>query len=158
MKIVIGADKAGYDLKEAVVAHLTTNSHEITDLGPDSGDQMVSFVEVADKLSEIIASGNAERGILICGTGMGMALTANKHKGIYAAVVESVYAARLSRLINNANVLCVGGFIVANKLAADIVDVFLETEFLQDFQQWRVDFLTSQMGLLKKVENRNFKE
>lgn len=157
MKIVIGADKAGYGLKKNVVAHLKNSTHEIKDLGPSNGDQMVSFVEMADNLSGIITNGDAERGILICGTGMGMALAANKHKGIYAAVVESVYTARLSRLINNANVLCMGGFIVANKLAVDIVDVFLETEFLQNFEQWRVDFLTSQIEALHKIETKNFK-
>lgn len=157
MNIVIGSDKAGYSLKESIVSHINNTPHELLDIGSNNPNEMVSFVEIAAHLSQIILNGDAERGILICGTGMGMSLAANKHKGIYAAVVESVYTARLSRLINNANVLCLGGFLLGSKLAADIVDVFLETEFLQDFEQWRVDFLSSQLEAIKQVEKQNFK-
>jgi len=156
MKIFIGSDKVGYALKEAIVKHLEKTTYEIIDLGPDNDDQVVSFVDVASQISEKVAEGEADRGILICGTGMGMALTANKHKGIRAAVVESEYTARLSRLINDANVLCLGGFILGNILAAAIVDTFLETKFVHEFEEWRVDFLNSQLEALKEVENRNF--
>jgi ribose 5-phosphate isomerase B len=156
MKIAIGSDKAGFELKEAVLRHLAESPYEVIDVGPIDGEEMVSFVNNAAQVAERVTRGEVERGILICGTGMGMSLAANKHKGIYAAVVESVYTAKYARLINNANVLCMGGFIVAKKMAADIVDVFLETDFLQDFEQWRVDFLCTQMDALKKIEDQNF--
>jgi len=157
MRILIGADKAGYELKEYVVEHLSSSQHEVTNLGPFDVEERVSFVDMADVLCKKILQGEADRGILICGTGMGMSLAANKHKGIYAAVVESTYTARLSRLINNANVLCMGGFVLVKNRAFEIVDTFLETNFLQDFEQWRVDFLTAQLDQLRELEEENYK-
>ena len=157
MKIVIGSDKAGFALKSSVAAHLTSKTHQFTDIGPENDKERVSFVEIADNLCASIQKNKAELGILVCGTGMGMSLAANKHLGIYAAVVESIYSAKMSRLINNANVLCMGGFIVGPTLANEIVDVFLATEYLYNFEQWRRDFLNEQLAALKKIESINFK-
>jgi ribose 5-phosphate isomerase B len=157
MKILISSDKAGFALKQGILKHLEFSTHEPTDLGPETDDHVVSFVDIAARLSKMIADGKADRGILICGTGMGMALTANKHKGVRAAVVESVFTARYCRLINDANVLCLGGFILGSTLAFAIVDAFLETEYLHEFEQWRVDFLNSQLEALKNIETDNFK-
>ena len=157
MRVVIGSDKAGFNLKSSILKHLEGSPNKVIDLGPTSGEERVSFVEIADRLSQTILAGDADRGILVCGTGMGMSLAANKHKGIYAAVVESVYAARMCRLINNANVLCMGGFIIGNHMAAEIVDEFLTTEYLENFEQWRKDFLNSQLQALQKIEENNFK-
>ena len=95
-------------------------------------------------------------GILICGTGMGMSICANKHKGIYAAVVESVYAAEYSRKINNANVLCMGAFMIGETMAKDMALAFVHTEFLQNFPEWRVNFLSGQLQYVQELENEQF--
>ena len=124
MKILIGADKGGFRLKEAIALHLK--------------EQGVEF-------------------ILVCGTGMGMAVTANKFKSVRAAVVESQYAAAYSRKINDANVLCLGGFIIGDTMGCEIADAFLSTGFVEGFPQWRVDFLNSQKALLAELETKNFK-
>lgn len=158
MKILIGADKGGYRIKEAVIQHLHERGMDIEDIGIYSLDKPVPFTALASEASRRIQSGAAERAILVCGTGMGMAITANKFKGVRAAVVESQYAARYSRKINDANVLCMGGFIIGPDMACEIVDTFLETGFLEDFPQWRIDFLTTQKAALEEIENINFKE
>jgi len=157
MKIVIGSDKAGFTLKTAVKRYLDDKGYEVFDVGPADGKELVSYVEIAHAAADMIVSGKAERGILVCGTGMGMSMTANKHRGIYAAVVESEYAARYCRLINNANVLCLGAFLFGEKLAVDVVETFLNTGFMTNFEKWRVDFLESQRKAMFDLEERVFK-
>ncbi len=88
---------------------------------------------------------------------MGMSIAANKHKGVYASVVESVYAAEYCRKINNANVLCMGAFILGETMAKEIVNRFLETEFTQDFPQWRVEFVTKQQEIMAAYEEEQFR-
>lgn len=157
MKIVIGSEKAGFALKTAIKRHLLEQGHEVYDVGPAEGKELVSYVEIAHQAANMVASGDAERGVLICGTGMGMSLAANKHRGVYAAVVESEYSARNCRLINNANVLCLGAFLFGERLAIDTVDTFLNTGFMTDFAQWRVDFLESQRKAMLTLEEKAFR-
>lgn len=157
MKIAIGSEKAGFFLKNAVKNDLEKKGHIVIDVGPETGNELTSYVDTAQKVSQKILSGDAEKGVLICGTGMGMALAANKHKGIYAAVVESVYTAKLSRLINDSNIVCLGAFIVAEKMAYEIVDTFIETGYLTNFEKWRVEFLSSQKKAMSEVEEKSFK-
>lgn len=157
MKILIGADKGGFAVKEAIAEYLKGLNLEYEDLGTISLDEPKNFTSIASAVGKEISSGKAEKAILVCGTGMGMAITANKFKNVRAAVVESQYAAMYSRKINDANVLCLGGFIVGAQMACEIVDTFLNTEFVQDFPQWRVDFLHSQKAALHEIENVNFK-
>lgn len=157
MRILIGADKGGFAVKEAIAAHLRELGMEFEDVGTLSLSEPRTFTEIAKHTGKEISEGRAQRAILVCGTGMGMAITANKFKGVYAAVVESQYAAMYSRKINDANVLCMGGFIVGPTMACEIVDTFLGTEFVQDFPQWRVDFLQTQKAALKGTEQQNFK-
>lgn len=157
MKIVIGSDKAGYLLKESVKEMLTGQGHEVTDVGTTDPEAPKPHMVTGPAAAWRIQSGEAERGILICGTGMGMSMAANKNKGIYAAVVESVYGAEYCRKINDANVLCLGAFIVGEAMAKEMVNVFLETEFVQDFPKWRVDFLTEQKEVLKAHEEKVFR-
>lgn len=157
MKIIIGADKGGFALKEAIAGHLRERGLEFEDLGTLSLSQPKDFTQIADRVGRRISQGQADRGILVCGTGMGMAIAANKHKGVYAAVVESQYAASYCRKINDANVLCLGGFIIAPSMGLEIVDTFLDTEFVQDFPQWRVDFLKSQKLAMAELEENSFR-
>ena len=155
MKILIGADKGGFALKEAVAAHLREQGVELEDVGTLSLSEPKTFTEIARTVGGRISGGEAKRGILLCGTGMGMAITANKFPGVYAAVVESQYAAMYSRKINDANVLCRGGFIVGPTMACEIADTFLHTEFTEGFPQWRVDFLHTQREALREIEREN---
>lgn len=158
MKIVVGADKGGFALEEAIVSHLRESGYaDIADVGTVSLDAPINFTDIAEKAAKMVGSGEYDRGILVCGTGMGMAITANKFKNIRAAVVESQYAADYSRRINDANILCLGGFIIGAQMGCEIADTFLDTEFVQDFPQWRVDFLNSQKAALAGVEQRNLK-
>ncbi len=128
MKIVIGSDHAGYNLKNKVIAHLKENGYEPMDVGTYSSDSC-HYPDYAAKVAEAVSSGEYERGILVCGTGIGMSMAANKHKGIRAACCSDTFSARLTRMHNDANVLCFGERVVGEGLACDMVDLFITTEF-----------------------------
>lgn len=157
MKIVLGADKGGFNLKQAIASHLQERELEFVDAGTLTLEDCKPFTAVAETAAALISEGAADRGILICGTGMGMSIAANKFKGVRAAVVESLYAASYARKINDANILCLGGFIIGASMGCEIVDAFLDTEFVENFPQWRVDFLRDQKACLEKLERRNFR-
>ena len=157
MKVVIGADKGGFILKEAIASRLAERGIEFEDVGTISLDACRDFVSVAEAAAGIVSRGEAELGILLCGTGMGMAITANKFKGVRAAVVESQYAAEYARKIHDANILSMGGFIVGPTMGCEIADSFIDTAFVQDFPQWRGDFLHEVKQKLAAVEEENFK-
>ena len=157
MKIVLGADKGGFSLKESIANRLRERGLDFVDVGTVTLDECKPFTLVAETAAGMISRGEADRAILICGTGMGMSIAANKFKGVRAAVVESQYAAGYARKINDANVLCMGGFIIGPSMGCEIADTFLDTEFVQDFPQWRVDFLHEQKQCLQDLENQNFK-
>lgn len=128
MKIGIGCDHGGYELKEDIVDFLSKEGHEPVDLGCFSGDS-VDYPDFANATCQKVLDGDCERGILICGTGIGMSMAANRHKGIRASLCNEACSARLSREHNNANILCLGARIVGVALALDILKVFLETDF-----------------------------
>lgn len=152
MKIVLGSDKSGFGLKEAVKKHLIECGHEITDVGTQDMEHGIPYFEVAPKAAEMVQSKEYEKGILICGTGMGMAIVSNKFEGIYAAVVESVYAAKKSRAINNANILTMGGWVIAPEMGIEIVDAFLNTEFTEGLEEWRQTFLKNAYKKVGEIE------
>lgn len=131
MKIVIGCDHAGFSLKPIVKDHLAALGHEIVDVGTNSADSC-HYPVFAHALCEKIQSGECELGILICGTGIGMSMAANKHKGIRAACCSDVFSARLTREHNDANVLCFGERVVGAGTALDLVDAFLNAEYLNN--------------------------
>lgn len=127
--IYIGADSAGYPLKEEIKAHLADAGYEVVDCGTDS-TASCHYPEFAIKVCESVQADLEGRfGILVCGTGIGMSMAANKHKGIRAALCSDTYSARLTRNHNDANVLCLGGRVIGSCLAMDIVDSFLGAEF-----------------------------
>ena len=138
MKLMIGSDHGGFELKAAVKKHLEELGHEVTDVGcyePASCD----FPDIAEAGCEKILSGECERGILICGTGIGISMAANKIRGIRAACCSDTYSAKYTRLHNDANVLCFGGRVVGDGLACEIVDAYLSVEFEGGRHQRRVD-------------------
>ena len=128
MKIAIACDHGGYVLKVAVVKHLEEKGYEVTDFGCDSTDS-VDYPAYARKVAETVAAGEADKGIVICTTGIGVSIVANKVKGVRCALCSEQTSARLTRMHNDANVLALGGGIVGPNLALDIVDTFLNTEF-----------------------------
>jgi ribose 5-phosphate isomerase B len=130
MKVIMAADPSAFKLKEALRMHLENNGHIVSDVGTTSTHE-VTFYDAAHNACIALQEGKAERGILLCGTGMGVAIVAGKHHGIFAACVESVFAARMCRSINNANVLCLGAMIWGEAMAKEAVDVFLSTAHTQ---------------------------
>ena len=134
MKIVVGSDPWGFELKTAIKAHLSTQGHEVIDIGGQTPNDEQPYWETAASAARAIQNNNAERGILFCGTGMGMAIVTNKFKGIVASVVESALTAKLCRAINNANILAMGGLIVTPFLATKAVDAFLTTAHTEGFE------------------------
>ena len=126
--IVIGSDHGGYELKNHIIKHLEEIGVGYRDMGCYSEDS-VDYPDVAKKVCDIIAQGNAEKGILVCGTGIGISIAANKIKGIRAALCADVYSAKMCREHNAANVLCLGGRVTGRELAFMIVDTYLATEF-----------------------------
>jgi ribose 5-phosphate isomerase B len=137
-KIVIANDHAGVSLKKAVVRHLEENGYEVENLGCDTEDA-VDYPDYANEVASLIKMKKAKIGILICGSGIGMSIAANKHHGIYAANCITKTMAHLARQHNNANVLCLGQRLVEEKLALQIVDEFLTTDFLGGRHEKRID-------------------
>ena len=137
-RIVIGSDHAGFELKKKVKAHLESRGIEVIDVGTDAPESC-NYTVYAHALCEAVTSGEAPLGILVCGTGIGMSMAANKHKGIRAAACENTFSARMTRMHNNANVLCLGERVVGYGLACDMVDLFIDTPFEGGRHQARVD-------------------
>ncbi len=128
MRVALGADHRGFGLKEGLKRWLAARGHEAIDLGPDSSDR-VDYPDYAFRVANAVARHQADRGILVCSTGIGMSIAANKVQGVRAALVDSVRLARLSREHNDANVLCLGADVVSADEARRIVGVWLRTEF-----------------------------
>ena len=128
MKIALGSDHAGFELKEDLRSYLAEMKIDALDLGTYSKDS-VDYPDVAVKVAEKVARGEVERGLLICGTGIGMSIVANRFAGVRAALCHDLYTARISREHNNANILALGGRVTGKGLAREILKVFLETEF-----------------------------
>ncbi len=128
MQIAIASDHAGFEEKERLVAYLTEAGHEVTDMGP-ADDGRVDYPDFAEKVARAVAAGSAERGILVCGTGIGMAIAANKIDGVRAANVTTPEFAALSREHNDANVVALSGRFVDDAVNRAIVDAFLTTDF-----------------------------
>ncbi len=128
MNIVIAADHGGYVLKGAIVDFLEKQGHDVTDLGTNSSDS-VDYPDYAQKAAEKIVDSTAECGILVCGTGIGMSIAANRHMAIRAAVCFDENTAALSKEHNNANILCLGARVLSEEKALAMVKIWLDTEF-----------------------------
>ncbi|MCI8387953.1 MAG: ribose 5-phosphate isomerase B [Clostridiales bacterium] len=138
--LALAADHGGYELKEAIKKHLDSLGLSYIDLGTDS-EKSVNYPEYAAKLCHEIQSGKCYRGILCCGTGIGMSMAANKHKGIRAACASDAFSVRYTRLHNDANVFCLGGRVVGVGLALELVDIFIGTEFEGGRHTARLDMI-----------------
>jgi len=147
MRIAVASDHAGFDLKAAVARHLAEAGHQVTDLGTDSADVPVDYPTFGVAVGRAVAEGRAERGVGVCGTGIGIAMAANKVPGVRAAVVHDVTTASLARRHNDANVICLGGRTVGWAEALDAVDAFFAATFAGGHHQPRLDELAVLDGL-----------
>ena len=142
MRVAIGADQGGYELKQRVAEFLITQGHVVADLGIHRLES-VDYPDIAALVADAVVAGEAERGILICGTGIGVSLAANKVDGVRAALCTDCYMARMAREHNDAQVLCLGGRVLGVGSALDIVQVFLGSEFLGGRHARRVEKISA---------------
>lgn len=140
MRIAVGADHAGFSLKEHLRGVLAADGHEVEDLGTHSVES-TDYPDYAASVAAAVAAGRAERGLLVCGSGVGMAMGANRHRGVRAVAANDLYTARMARAHNDANVLALGSRIVAAALAEQILEVFLATPFEGGRHERRVEKL-----------------
>jgi ribose 5-phosphate isomerase B len=138
VKVIIASDHAGLELRRELVKALEESRIEVDDVGPTSTES-VDYPDYARRVSLAVAQGRADRGVLVCGTGMGMAIMANKHRGIRAALCTDEFVARMARSHNDANVLCLGQRVVGPGLARSILEAFLATPFEGGRHQKRLD-------------------
>ncbi|MBW6473837.1 MAG: RpiB/LacA/LacB family sugar-phosphate isomerase [Anaerolineaceae bacterium] len=157
LSLAIASDLSGFPLKQAIVDHLKQRGDiDVLDFGIDSVEQPKPYFEQAPKVAEAVQSQRVEKGILICGTGQGMAIVANKHKGVYACVVDDIFSAERAKIVNNANIITMGGWITAPFLGTQIVDAWLGMEFTQKME-FKRDFLENAFRQVKVLEEKNFK-
>ena len=140
MKVTIGCDHGAYELKEEMVKYLSAKGIECKDVGTYSKDS-VHYPVYAKEVCSRVQSGEVKYGILLCSTGIGMSIAANKHKGVRAALCGDCYSAKFTRLHNDTNVLCMGALVTGTGLATQIADIFLSTEFEGGRHQTRVDMV-----------------
>ena len=150
MKICIGCDHGGFKLKPVVIKYLEKKGLEFKDFGCYD-ESSVDYVDYAEKVANAVANGEYDLGILICGTGIGMSIAANKIKGVRCAHVTDVYSAKMTRLHNDANVLAIGERVTGAGLAEEIVDAFVSTDFSGDERHVR------RINKIKALEDKNFK-
>jgi ribose 5-phosphate isomerase B len=146
MRYAFGCDHAGLPLKAPLVAELERNGHEVVDFGTDSYES-VDYPRFAARVSRAVSSGDADMGVLVCGTGQGMAMTANRFRGVRAAAVSESFSARMARAHNNANILCMGARVVGPGAAIEILRTWLEQGFDGGRHEHRVEQVMSPESL-----------
>ncbi len=142
MKISIGCDHGGFEHKNAIAEHLKSRGFEVVDCGIYE-NKSVDYPDIAVKVADTITSEKCSLGVLVCGTGIGMSLAANKVKGIRAAVCSDHFSAKYTRLHNNSNILCLGGRVVGIGIALELVDLFVDTQFEGGRHQQRIDKISA---------------
>jgi ribose 5-phosphate isomerase B len=152
MKIAVGCDHAGFPLKNAVVESVKAAGHEVVDVGTYSADP-VDFPDFAKKVGEKVQSGETERGIIICGSGIGACIAANKMKGVYASICHDTYSAAQGVMHDAMNVLCMGGRVIGPELVKVLVPAFLNARYQGDDPG--EERLAKRVGKIKAIEEQN---
>lgn len=158
MKIAIGADSYGLSLKASVKEYLINKNYDVIDYGINDPSELTPYYNTADNVAKSVCNGEIDKAILVCGTGMGMSIIANKHPDVYAAVCESTFAAEKSRSINNANILTLGSMVTTEAVAKDIVDVWLKTEFTEGWNESIQEWLKNSMADISSLEQNQFRK
>jgi ribose 5-phosphate isomerase B len=151
-KIAIASDHGGFDLKESVIAHLLNTGWEVDDLGPHN-EESVDYPDYGIKLAEAVAEKKVQRGIVICGTGIGMSIVVNRYPGIRGTLCSDLFTAKLCREHNDSNILIMGGRVIGKGLAAEIVSTWLNTPFEGGRHQRRLDKINQIDASIKSKEN-----
>lgn len=149
MKIIMGADPLGFELKNKIKVYLTSQGYEIDDMTENCPKD---YYEVGKTVGQAISCGKYDRGLIFCGTGMGVNIVANKFPGVYCGLCESVMTARLCRIINNCNVLSMGGAIIGEYTAKQMADAFLQTGFSEGFSEATPAFLRNAFEHVKEID------
>lgn len=152
MKIAVGCDHGGFPLKDVVIESVKAAGHEVIDVGTFSAD-VVDFPDFTKKVGEKIQSGEAERGILICGSGIGAAIAANKMKGVYASICHDTYSAAQGVMHDAMNVLCLGGRVIGPELVKVLVSAFLNAQYLGDKKGG--ERFAKRVGKIKNMEEQS---
>ncbi|MBC8100189.1 MAG: RpiB/LacA/LacB family sugar-phosphate isomerase [Armatimonadetes bacterium] len=149
MKLVLAGDHAGFTLKQHLIAHLRQQGHDVTDLGVTTGAVPADYPDSAMAVAEAIGEGHAERGILVCGSGIGACIAANKFPGIYASIAHDVYSAGQGVVHDNMNVLCLGGRIIGTVTAEALVEAFVNAQFAHE------ERFVRRFNQVQAIEQRN---
>lgn len=157
MKVILSCEFAGYPLKEIVLEHLKACGHEVIDVGQKSADEKVTYPEAASAAARALQNHEAEKAVVICGSGAGMSIVCNKFKGVYSVCCESLFAANMIPFINNANALAMGYNTVGKGQALAMVDAFLDNGFVKGAAPERAAFLTSLFNKVVEIEEENMK-
>lgn len=156
-RLAIASDRSGFALKAAVVEYLATRDDiEVTDFGLASAEENEPYDGQAPKVARAIQDGRADLGVLICGTGQGMGIVANKFKGVYAVVADTIFAAERGKIINDANVLTMGGWITAPYLGVQITKAWLDARFTVGMDD-RAEWLKAAYARVQGIEGENFR-
>ena len=150
MKIAVGFDHAGFPLKETVLKAIQTAGHETIDMGTNSTEP-VDFPDITEKVGRAVQTGEAERGILVCGSGIGACIAANKMKGVYASICHDTYSAAQGVLHDDMNVLCLGGRVIGPELAKALIPAFLNAKYLGNDSGG--ERLARRVDKIHKIEN-----
>jgi ribose 5-phosphate isomerase B len=156
-KILVGSDLLGMALKNQIKEHLAGKGFEVIDIGINDPNDFVPYFEISVKAAKSIQSGKVEKAVLCCGTGMGVAITANKFKGIYAGVVESEFTAEMCKVINNCNILTMGGRVISEFRALQAVDMWLAAEFSVGLPGDYPRLIREALVQIGKIEDENMK-
>lgn len=157
MKVVIASDFSGFRLKEAVKTHIVSLGYDVEDVGAQTEDDKMLYYEASAFLAMRIQEKKADRGIVICGTGAGVSMIANKFKGVYAVACESVFTAEKTSLINNANVLAMGERVVSYGMGAEMAEKWLAGKWCENFAEERRRNNERGYAKLQEIETENFK-
>ena len=156
-KIVLAADPMGAVLKNVIKKHLQSEGYEVIDYGTDCAENFVTYFEISAKAAKAIQQGVADKGIVFCGTGVGVGITANKFKGIYCGMVDSDFAAGQCKVINNCNMLAMGGWLISETKAIMAVDNWLNKKFNEGTPEQFVKIVEDGVAGIAKIEGKNFK-
>lgn len=157
MKVIIASDFSGFRLKEAVKTHIISLGYDVGDVGAQTEDDMMLYYDASASLARQIQEKKADRGIVICGTGAGVSMIANKFKGVYAVACESVFTAEKTSLINNANVLAMGERVVSHGMGAEMAEKWLAGKWCENFTEERRCNNERGYAKLQEIENENFR-
>jgi len=156
MKIAFGVDPGGLDLRESILNHLKENGYEIDEVGSTDADHIVPYMIVGRNAAIKVVSGECQFGIVVCGTGVGISIATNKNKGARCALVDNIWVARDSRVVNDANIIALGGSTTSPRMANEFIDTFLNTKWGEGLPQFRVDRIKSGAKNLADYEDEQF--